>query len=95
VVHAPGYAATRVLGAEGNIARTMFETDGLPEDWVVALNEMDEVWVPASFNVTTFRQAGVTVPMFVVPGGVDAKTYRPASARYGCPARGNGVPLRL
>jgi glycosyltransferase involved in cell wall biosynthesis len=77
VVHAPGYAAMRVHGAKADIARTMFESDGLPADWVGRLNGIDEVWVPSTFNAETFARAGVTVPVHVVPGGVDASAFRP------------------
>ncbi len=77
VLHAPGYAATRIQGASANVIRTMFETDSVPQDWVGRLNQMDEVWVPTSFNVETFTNAGVTVPIQVVPGGVDATLFRP------------------
>ena len=56
----------------------MFETDSIPQDWVGRLNQMDEVWVPTAFNVETFAKAGVTVPIQVVPGGVDATLFRPA-----------------
>lgn len=77
ILHGPGYMATPVHGAIANVTRSMFETDSLPSDWVPRLNRMDEIWVPASFNVTSFRQAGVTVPIEVVPGGVDATLYRP------------------
>jgi glycosyltransferase involved in cell wall biosynthesis len=77
VLHVPGYAALRVQGASANVIRTMFETDSIPQDWVGRLNQMDEVWVPTSFNVETFAHAGVTVPIQVVPGGVDATLFRP------------------
>jgi glycosyltransferase involved in cell wall biosynthesis len=77
VLHVPGYAATMMPGASANVIRTMFETDTIPQDWVARLNLMDEVWVPTSFNLETFAHAGVTVPIQVVPGGVDATTFRP------------------
>ena len=77
VLHLPGYAVGRVQAAAASVARTMFETDGLPATWVDKLNTLDEVWVPSSFNVETFRRAGVRVPIAVVPGGVDSSVYRP------------------
>ena len=45
--------------AKATIGRTMFETDGLPADWVAKCNELDEIWVPTDFNVRTFSAAGV------------------------------------
>ncbi|MDP9387057.1 MAG: glycosyltransferase, partial [Actinomycetota bacterium] len=77
VLHVPGHVLPHVPGALRHVARTMFETDGLPASWVRELQRMDEVWVPSAFNVATFRAAGVTRPIHVVPGGVDADTYRP------------------
>lgn len=41
------------------IARTMFETDRIPADWVVRCNQMDEVWVPTEHNRRAFVDAGV------------------------------------
>ena len=77
VFHVPGNAVGPVTGAARTIARTMFETDGLPRSWVEKLNCMDEVWVPCSFNAETFCDAGVRVPVHVVPGGVDSDLWRP------------------
>ena len=73
-----GTRRRRVHGASANVIRTMFETDSIPPDWVGRLNLMDEVWVPTHFNAETFANAGVTVPIHVVPGGVDATLFRPA-----------------
>jgi glycosyltransferase involved in cell wall biosynthesis len=77
VVHTPAYAAMPVHGAGAQVVRTMFETDGLPDDWLPNLNAMDEVWVPGAFNAETFKNAGVTASIHVVPGGIDASVYRP------------------
>jgi hypothetical protein len=55
----------------------MLEVTGLPADWVAGCNEMDEVWVPASFNIETFRSSGVTVPIEVMPLGVDPLHFNP------------------
>ena len=38
---------------------------------------MDEIWVPSSFNIETFKAAGVTARLFKVPGGVDTALFRP------------------
>lgn len=76
VFHGPVGAVRRGDGAF-HVARTMFETDSLHPSWVPHLNTMDEVWVASSFNVSTFRRAGVRVPLHVVPSGVDPNEYRP------------------
>jgi glycosyltransferase involved in cell wall biosynthesis len=56
---------------------TMLEVTGLPDEWVEGCNSMDEVWVPASFNVETFRGSGVRVPLRVMPLGVDIDYFNP------------------
>ncbi len=55
----------------------MLEVTGLPREWVDGCNAMDEVWVPASFNVDTFRHSGVRVPIRVMPFGVDIDYFNP------------------
>jgi glycosyltransferase involved in cell wall biosynthesis/MoaA/NifB/PqqE/SkfB family radical SAM enzyme/GT2 family glycosyltransferase len=77
VVHFPAYAFKRVSGASYHIGRTMFETDGLPTEWVEKCNQMDEIWVPTDFNLNTFRRAGVRAKLVKVPGGIDTEKYRP------------------
>lgn len=89
VIHLPGSSAQPVGGAARTVMRTMFETDGLPRGWTRVLNSVDEIWVPSAFNVETFRRAGVTVPLHVVPGGVDTERFRPDVAPLAVPgARG-------
>jgi len=60
-----------------DVGYSMLEVTGLPEDWVAGCNRMNEVWVPASFNVDTFRNSGVTVPIHVMPLGVDPMYFNP------------------
>lgn len=57
------------------IGFTMLETTGIPREWVRQCNMMDEVWVPSEFNVKTFRDSGVTVPIYVIPLGIDPNYY--------------------
>ncbi len=75
--HAPADAFVPDVGAALNIGRTMFETDSLPPRWVQRCNDMDELWVPSSFNQETFTAAGVRTSIVVVPGGIDAERYHP------------------
>jgi glycosyltransferase involved in cell wall biosynthesis/tetratricopeptide (TPR) repeat protein/GT2 family glycosyltransferase/SAM-dependent methyltransferase len=71
--------------ASRHIGRTMFETDRVPAHWVGPCNDMDEVWVPSSFNRETFARAGVARDrIFVVPGALPMDPYRAP-----------GPPLRL
>jgi GT2 family glycosyltransferase len=59
------------------IGWSMLEVTGLPQGWVDGCNAMDEVWVPASFNIETFRQSGVTTPIRTMPLGVDVDYFHP------------------
>lgn len=69
----------RVKGRH-RVGYTMLEVTGLPQEWVDGCNAMDEVWVPATFNVTGFRDSGVTVPIEVMPLGIDTDYYHPGIA---------------
>jgi glycosyltransferase involved in cell wall biosynthesis len=61
-----------------NIGRTMFETDGIPAEWVRACNAMDEIWVPAPFNVETFAASGVRrAGLIVMPGPISTSEFHP------------------
>jgi glycosyltransferase involved in cell wall biosynthesis len=77
VTHFPAYAFRRHSNAFYHIGRTMFETDGLPADWVAKCNQMDEIWVPTDFNIETFRRAGVTAKLIKIPEGIDTEKYCP------------------
>ena len=59
IIHVPAYAFVRPPEASYVIGRTMFETDSLPNNWVEACSQLDEIWVPSRFNKETFRMAGV------------------------------------
>jgi GT2 family glycosyltransferase/glycosyltransferase involved in cell wall biosynthesis len=59
------------------IGATCFETQGLPTSWVEACNSVREVWVPSSFNLRTFADAGVDPErLHVVPYPVDTRRLR-------------------
>lgn len=78
VAHLPAaWGIPHVEGADVTVARTMWETDGLPETLVPGLNGVDEIWVPSHFNVDTFRAAGVRAPIHVIGGGVDTSRFHP------------------
>jgi len=66
----------RVPHAHYHIGRTMFETDRIPENWVVPCNQMDEIWVPSDFNIESFTKAGVAREKLVkIQGGIDLSQY--------------------
>jgi len=80
VQHRAAFQFDHDLRGRVNIGRTMFETDRIPEDWVLQCGLMDEIWVPSSFNIETFNRSGVTLDRLrVVPGGVDTDAYHPAA----------------
>ncbi len=87
VVYAPGELFSKNSGGY-RIGYTMLEVDGVPEEWVRLCNEMDEVWVPSTFNAETFRASGVTRPIHVMPLGVNPDYFNPrirgfrATSRY-------------
>jgi glycosyltransferase involved in cell wall biosynthesis len=85
VVHDPGCMVGTDPEAYATVARTMFETDRIPHQWVASLNEFAEVWVPTQFNVDTFLDAGVRVPVVQVPGGVDGNVYHPDHPKLDIP----------
>jgi hypothetical protein len=75
-------------GGKYRIGYTMLEVDGIPADWILQANELDEVWVPSTFNKQTFLDSGLKVPVHVMPLGVNPdffnmkiNAYRP-SQRY-------------
>ncbi len=76
VVFAQADVFQKVSGRR-KVGWTMLEVTGLPPEWVDGCNSMDEVWVPASFNVDTFRRSGVHVPVRVMPLGVDVDYFHP------------------
>lgn len=81
-----GFPATfdSALGHEFKIGFTMFETTKLPVDnspWsglgraVDNINQMDLLFVPASFNIEIFRNHGVTIPIEVIPNGINRQHF--------------------
>lgn len=46
---------------------TAWETDQPPAHFLALINKLDKLLVPAEFNKTIFRQAGVGIPIEVVP----------------------------
>ena len=72
----------RVTGTAARVGWSMLEVTGLPQTWVDGCNSMDEVWVPSTFNVETFRPGGVRVPIRVMPLGVDIDYFHPGITGY-------------
>lgn len=68
-----------------NIARTTFETDRIPAKWVPELNKFAEVWVQSTFNVRTFAESGVKVPLRLIPNFFDIGQYDPKVPKLSLP----------
>lgn len=61
-----------------NIGLTMLESDRLPQHWIEKCNQMDQVWVPSTFNRQTFINSGVkSEKIRVVPLGVNINRFHP------------------
>ncbi len=75
------------------IFHTMYECRPLPPDWGAVGNRCGAVWVTSQFCYDLFREAGVSVPMFVSGYGIDPEIFRP-SARPSASVRGGG-PMRF
>jgi glycosyltransferase involved in cell wall biosynthesis len=62
----------RTLESAPLIVATMFETDTVPAHWTAPLAAADRIWVPSSYNVETFADAGIPREIVdVVPIGLD------------------------
>ena len=63
-----------------NVVRTMFESDRLPAGFKARLLDVDEVWVPTSFNVETFAHGGIPLDRLrVLPETIDFELYKPGA----------------
>ncbi len=76
--HQPGNNLTRFKNSAYGIGRTMYETDRIPSSWVDKCNQMDEIWVPSKFNVSTFSKSGVDKnKLVVIPESIDTDILDP------------------
>jgi len=63
-----------------NVARTMFESDRLPAMFKPRLIEVDEIWVPAVFNLDTFARGGIPAHRLrVLPETIDWELFTPGA----------------
>lgn len=55
---------------------TMMETEIIHQDMIRLMNqEYHECWVPTQWNANTFKKSGLTIPVRVMPLGVDPDIY--------------------
>jgi glycosyltransferase involved in cell wall biosynthesis len=58
-------------------ARTLFDTDRIPESWVTRSNAVNQVWVPSQFNRETFATSGVDEErLHVLPSPIAPARWR-------------------
>jgi glycosyltransferase involved in cell wall biosynthesis len=65
----------RMRPARSLFINTMWESSQLPPGWAVALNRACAVIVPSRFAADVCRKSGVTVPITVIPEGIDPAIY--------------------
>jgi glycosyltransferase involved in cell wall biosynthesis len=58
-----------------NIGYTPWESTGVPKSWVTKMNKMDEIWTPCNANAEWYRDAGVEVPIRVLPHGINREHF--------------------
>ncbi len=81
VAHIGANRFKRHPAAIASVGRTMFETTGVPAEWVERCNLMDEVWVPSEHNLRTFADAGVVASkLHKVPETFDTALFDPSAA---------------
>lgn len=64
------------------ILMTVWETTKIPKNWLPNINKFDAVCVPSSQNVDAMINSGVSVPIFVVPHGVDSNKFKPTNKKF-------------
>lgn len=59
------------------IGFTTTEVDGIPQDWVKVLNEMNEVWTTSEFAKQSIKRSGVKRSVLNMREGVDPNYFHP------------------
>lgn len=71
----PPHHSRAIAGRQWDL--TMYEATRVPDEWIEHLNDKYErLIVPAPFLVDVFREQGTTIPIHIVPGGVDIEEFR-------------------
>jgi glycosyltransferase involved in cell wall biosynthesis len=79
ISNVPGNSITSVPGRQW--AFTMCEEDAVDPVWIKNINDhCERLLVPCPHNVQIFKGAGVTIPIHIVPLGLDAREYGPLPA---------------
>lgn len=60
-----------------SIGFTMLETDRTAQGWAWKCNQMDAIFVPSTFCLSSFMQSNISAPIRVVPFGLDLNKWSP------------------
>jgi glycosyltransferase involved in cell wall biosynthesis len=63
------------------LLNTVWETTKIPNNWFPHINQFDAVCVPSVQNKTAMRSSGVKIPVFIVPHGVNTRTFTPTNKK--------------
>lgn len=63
-------------GGKYHIGRAFWETDKIPLDFALPLQNVNEIWTGSKFNEQAMRNAGVTKPIYIIPEAIDASVNR-------------------
>lgn len=55
------------------IGRAFWETDKVPLDFAINLQQCNEIWTGSEFNKQAMRNAGVTKDIYIIPEAIDAQ----------------------
>ena len=73
--------ATEFFGEQSpfknTIGFTMLETDKTSPTWAHKCNQMDAIFVPSTFCMSSFMQSNIVKPIRVIPFGIDFDKYAP------------------
>lgn len=56
-----------------HIARVFWETDKLPQDFVMNIELCDEIWTGSEFNKQALINSGITKPIYIIPEAIDTE----------------------
>lgn len=73
--------ATEFFGEQSpfkkTIGFTMLETDKTSPTWAYKCNQMDAIFVPSTFCMSSFMQSNIVKPIRIIPFGIDFDKYTP------------------
>ena len=62
---------------KNTIGFTMLETDKTSPTWAHKCNQMDAIFVPSTFCMSSFMQSNIVKPIRIIPFGIDFDKYTP------------------